>query len=100
MTNDQYKKWTTPLWTIQPQHQRTDLHPAQFPDELIRRLILLNTQPGELVLDPFGGIGNTLMMATELKRFAHSIDQSQQYCDVAQKRLNQFIKFGELFDEG
>ena len=98
MTNDQYKKWTTPLWNIQPQHQRTDQHPAQFPDELVERLILLNTQPGELILDPFGGIGNTLIKSIQLDRYCHSIDQSQQYSDQAQKRLDQELHFNTLFE--
>ena len=98
MTNDEYKTWTRPLWPIQPQHQRNSQHPAQFPQELVRRLTLLNTQPGELVLDPFGGIGNTLITCRELGRSAHSIDLSEAYTRVAQQRLAGLRHWDQLFE--
>ena len=99
MTNDEYKSWTRPLWPIQPQHQRNSQHPAQFPAELVRRLVLLNTQPGELVMDPFGGIGNTLITCRDLNRLAHSIDLSAEYTRIAQARLDYADHWDSLFEE-
>ena len=98
MSNDEYKQWTRPLWRIAPQHENNALHPAQFPRELVRRLILLNTQPGELILDPFGGIGNTLVESVREKRRCHSIDISAEYTRQAQRRLTQIELDQRLFD--
>jgi DNA modification methylase len=63
----------------------------------VRRLILLNTQPGELILDPFGGIGNTLVESVREKRLCHSIDISAEYTRQAQRRLEQIELEQRLF---
>ena len=54
-------------------------HPHQSPPEMIRRLIMLFTTPGELVVDPFAGSAQTLRMASELGRRAigYEIDEGQ-----------------------
>ena len=49
-------------------------HQAPFPDALPRRCILLSTQPGDRVLDPFGGTGCTARVADELGREGYSLD--------------------------
>ncbi len=62
-------------------------HPAPFPIELPRRLILLYTSPGTLVLDPFMGSGATAVAAVRTGRHFVGYDVSEEYCALAQKRV-------------
>jgi site-specific DNA-methyltransferase (adenine-specific) len=62
-------------------------HPAPFPVELPRRLILLYTQPGDLVLDPFMGAGATAVAAVLTGRHYAGYDVSEEYCALARKRV-------------
>lgn len=43
-------------------------HPAQKPEELVRKFILAASNPGDLVMDPFSGSGTTLVVAEQLGR--------------------------------
>jgi DNA modification methylase len=64
-------------------------HPAPFPTELARRCIRLSTWPGETVLDPFCGSGSTLVAARALGRRAVGIERSEEFCELAVRRLAQ-----------
>lgn len=66
-----------------------DIHPAVFPIALPKKCIELFTHKGELVLDPFVGIGTTLVAARDLERNAVGFDLNQKYIDFANKRLAQ-----------
>ncbi len=65
------------------------IHPAVFPIALPRRCIELFTHRGELVIDPFVGVGTTLTAAQDLERNAIGFDLNQKYVDLANKRLSQ-----------
>jgi DNA modification methylase len=67
--------------------ESTVAHPAPFPVELPRRLILLYTQPGDLVLDPFMGAGATAVAAVQTGRHFVGYDVSEEYCALARKRV-------------
>jgi site-specific DNA-methyltransferase (adenine-specific) len=75
---DETGEWANDLcrnvWRINP--VRSKNHPSQFPVELPARCIRLSTWPGETVLDPFVGAGNTLRAAEALGRNAIGIDLS------------------------
>ena len=62
-------------------------HPTQKPEELLRRLLLAASQPGELIVDPFSGSGTTLVVAEELGRRWAGCDLSAQYNDWAIHRI-------------
>jgi len=62
-------------------------HPAPFPVELPKRLILLYTQPGDVVLDPFMGSGSTAIAAVLTGRHYVGYELSAEYCELAEKRL-------------
>ncbi len=62
-------------------------HPAPFPEELPRRLMLLYTKPGDVVLDPFMGSGSTAVAAVmEGRRFV-GYEISAEYCRIAEERV-------------
>src|SRR3989304_3582181 len=66
-----------------------DIHPAVMPMALAKRAIELFTHRGELVLDPFHGIGTTLLAAKDLDRNAVGFDINEGYCKVSKERLSQ-----------
>lgn len=66
-----------------------EIHPAVFPISLPKKCIELFTHRGELVLDPFVGIGTTLIAARDLERNAVGFDLNQKYIDYTYQRLAQ-----------
>ena len=62
-------------------------HPAQFPIELIRRVILASSNPGEVVLDPFLGSGSTAEAALLDGRKAIGFEINEGYAELAAKRI-------------
>ncbi len=66
-----------------------DIHPAVFPIALPKRCIELFTHKGELVLDPFAGVGTTLIAAKDSGRNAVGFDLNKEYVDSSKKRLSQ-----------
>jgi hypothetical protein len=65
------------------------IHPAVFPIALPANCIRLFTHKGELVLDPFVGIGTTLIAAKDLERNAVGFDLKKEYIEFAKKRISQ-----------
>ena len=64
-------------------------HPTVKPVRLMRHLIELITEPGDLILDPFLGSGTTALAAKELHRKLIGVEQNADYCALAEKRLAQ-----------
>jgi len=62
-------------------------HPAVFPEKLAEDHILSWTNEGDIVLDPMCGSGTTCKMAMLNNRHYIGIDISEEYCDIARKRL-------------
>jgi len=71
-----------------------DVHPAVMPIALAKRAIELFTHRGELVLDPFNGIGTTLLAARDLDRNAVGFDINGRYCKASEERLAQTKQVG------
>lgn len=72
-----------------------DIHPAVFPIALPSKCIELFTHQGELVLDPFAGVGTTLIAAQDLNRNAIGFDLNKKYVDFIEKRLSQSQLFSK-----
>lgn len=75
----------TSLWQIN-RPSKAELHPTMKPVELVERCIRNSTNHGEVVLDPFGGSGTTLIAADRLGRRARLVELDPRYCDVIRKR--------------
>jgi DNA modification methylase len=65
-------------------------HPAMFPVELPEQYILACTSNKELVFEPFGGSGTTMIAAEKLGRNAYLMELDPKYCDVIVKRWEDF----------
>lgn len=74
--------------------ERTD-HPAQYPEELIERIIKTGTNRGDIILDPFMGSGTTAVVAKKLKRNYVGYETEPSYINIANNRLNKLNE--ELF---
>jgi site-specific DNA-methyltransferase (cytosine-N4-specific) len=61
-------------------------HLAAFPRELAKRCILLGSQEGDVILDPFGGSGTTGVVARELHRKAVMIELNPGYVEITKER--------------
>jgi DNA modification methylase len=67
-----------------------DLHPTMKPVELVERAIRNSSRPGDIVLDPFGGSGTTLIAAEKTGRRARLIELEPKYCDVIVRRWEEW----------
>ena len=63
------------------------LHNTQKPEELLLRVVLSSTKPGDLVLDPFFGTGTTGVVCKKLGRKFIGIEKSATYLKEAKKRI-------------
>lgn len=75
----------TNVWKATPAHH--SVHPAVFPVELIRDLVRYYSFVGDVVLDPFAGIGTVGRAAFELRRKAILIDSSEEYVRIMANEL-------------
>ena len=75
------------VWAITPERQNG--HPAPFPEQLAENCILLTTQPGDTIYDPFAGSGTTLAVSERLGRRSIGTEIDPAYIALAHKRLNQ-----------
>ncbi len=63
-------------------------HPTQKPEELLERIILASTNPGDIVLDPFSGSFTTSSVAIKNNRNAIGIDLNEEYYKIGIRRTN------------
>jgi len=86
LSAEEFKKWTVGKWNIAPERNMKKYgHDAIFPEELAKRVIKLFSFKGDIVLDPFNGVGTTTKVAKELGRRYIGIDISDKYNDIAKK---------------
>ncbi len=76
------------IWRIATEHSGTD-HVATMPRALARRCMVAASEPGDHVLDPFGGAGTVGLVAAEEGRHATLIDLDERACQMAEARTRQ-----------
>lgn len=87
-----YEEWESCLWDIpnvKANHIEKTVHPCQFPVELVERCVLALTSENDRVLDPYCGVGSTLIAALMHERRAIGIDKEQDYIDTSRERIYQ-----------
>jgi len=72
---------------VKHNHEEQTIHPCQFPEDMIERVVLATTDEGDVVLDPYVGSGTTAVVAKRLGRRYVGFDTSREYVDVALARL-------------
>jgi DNA modification methylase len=89
LSADDFKKWVVGKWSIAPEKKMKEYgHPAMFPEQLAERVIKLFSYQEDIILDPFNGVGTTTFVAKKLNRKYIGIDISNEYCEIAKKRMN------------
>lgn len=81
------RAWDT-IWTFD-RPARSAEHPTMKPVALITLAIENHTKPDQIVLDPFGGSGSTLIAAHLTNRTARLVELDPGYCDVIAKRFQE-----------
>lgn len=66
---------------------KVSYHPSPFPEELVERIVHLASDPGDVVFDPFAGIGTTLAIAEALDRKPLGFELNQEYIDYYQEHV-------------
>ena len=70
-------------------NKHRDAHPCQLPVHLLERLILMSSDEGDVILDPFIGTGTTAVAAARLGRNVIGIDVDSEYVDITRRKFAQ-----------
>lgn len=92
------RDWDSGLWDIpnvKSNHPEKTQHPCQFPIELVERCVLALTNDDSWVLDPFAGVGSTIIASIKNGRNAIGIEKEESYCKLAKERIKAYSE-GEL----
>ncbi|WP_367873020.1 DNA-methyltransferase [Trinickia violacea] len=73
------------VWTFE-RPARSGVHPTMKPVALIEYLVMTGSRAGDVVLDPFGGSGSTLIACARTGRVARLMEIDARYCDVIVNR--------------
>src|SRR5881396_195569 len=87
LTKDEWREYTKTVWQIA--NVSDPEHPAVFPLEIPLRLIKLFSFKGEIVLDPFAGIGTTALAAFRAGRRSISVEQNPDYARLIRSRCRE-----------
>ncbi len=86
--------WEGGFWDIpnvKANHAEKTAHPCQFPVELVERCVLALTDEGDAVLDPYAGVGSSLIAAIKHGRRAIGCEKEISYVDIARERINSLL---------
>lgn len=76
---------------VKANHPEKTTHPCQFPVELVERCVLALTNEGDWVLDPYAGVGSSLIAAIKRSRRGMGCEKEAVYTAIARERIEQFI---------
>jgi len=82
----------TKSWFIINPRSRTSAqleHPAKFPEELVKRLMSFFSKRGSWILDPFAGVGSTLIACSETSRNAVGIELNLDFAEIGRKYIEE-----------
>lgn len=90
LTDDERSEWGQwAIWYI-PTVNKREGHPAAFPVELPARCIKMHSREGDIVVEPFGGSGTTLIACEQLKRKCRLMEREPKYVDAILARWEEF----------
>lgn len=90
-TSDPIGKNPGDVWAfrnVKHNHEEQTIHPCQFPEDMIERIILAVTNQGDVVLDPYIGVGTVVVVAKNLKRNFIGAEIKEDYYNVSIHRLS------------
>jgi DNA modification methylase len=96
ISREEFLDYSKSVWRFNPESARRLGHPAPFPVELPLRCLKFYTFRGDIVLDPFCGVGSTCLAAIESGRHFVGMDNNPGYVRKASKRIQEYSQ--ETFD--
>ncbi|MBK7649619.1 MAG: site-specific DNA-methyltransferase [Flammeovirgaceae bacterium] len=87
--------WEQEIWDIpnvKANHAEKTAHPCQYPIELVERCVLALTKENDWVLDPFAGVGSTVLASLKNNRNAVGIEKVKKYKDIGIQRVKDLKK--------
>ncbi len=98
LTKKEWTKLSVSVWRgLSPSRKKYKLeHGATFPEPLVERIVKIYTKKGDLVLDPFVGVGTTLIESRKLERFSIGIELYEHFVKITKNLLVQqtVLSFG------
>lgn len=91
-------EWQEGFWDIpnvKAKHPEKTIHPCQFPIELAERCVLALTNENDRVLDPYCGVGSSLVAGVMHNRMVIGCDRDPRYTQIAKQRIVDYCR-GEL----
>lgn len=85
--------WENEIWDIpnvKANHVEKTDHPCQYPIELVERCLLALTNENDWILDPFAGVGSTVLAALKNNRNVVGIEREKKYKEIGVKRVKEF----------
>lgn len=85
--------WDCGLWgipNVKSNHPEKTIHPCQFPIELVERCVLALTNEGDWVLDPYSGVGSSLIAGIKNNRKVIGCDKESEYIKITKQRIQDF----------
>lgn len=92
---EEFKSGVFNIPNVKCNHPEKTNHPCQFPVELIERFVLACTNENDYILDPFGGVGSTVIAALKNNRHAVMCEINKEYIEIAKNRIKE-LKNGTL----
>ncbi len=87
------EEWEREIWEIpnvKSAHPEKTIHPCQFPIELVERCVLAFTDENDIVLDPYSGVGSSLIAGLKHNRKVIGVDKEPIYIDITKERIEAF----------
>jgi len=88
------RDWDQGVWEIpnvKANHPEKTIHPCQFPIELVERCVIALTNEGDWILDPYSGVGSTLIAGIRHSRRVTGVDKEKKYIQLAKARIKSFF---------
>jgi adenine-specific DNA-methyltransferase len=73
---------------VKHNHEEQTIHPCQFPEDMVARMVLVSSNSGEVVFDPYMGTGTVAVVAQEHGRHYLGTELDESYYEVALRRLS------------
>lgn len=86
------------LWEIGFNEDTTTSHGTQKPVECMRRPMLNNSAPGEIIYEPFCGSGSAIIAAESCRRICYAVELNPEYVDMAVKRFEEYSGISALLE--
>lgn len=87
ISSKDFMDWCLGLWRFPGENPVKAGHPAPYPEELPRRLMLLYSYQEDVILDPFVGTGTTCRVSKKYGRKSIGVDIDTRYCELAVKNV-------------